>query len=305
MHSLFNHFKIVYIIFNKGMTKINRYGVQDLRQCKYCKKYFKPKFGNHKFCSAECSNNYIRDDFIKILIREKKNKTHHKTENVATIKQNEDINTNLVQTSKDEYTLNCKHCGKVFITKNKLGKYCSIICREQDRANMRLEKSKAQTNNFNRDELYVIEQVKYLINMALISTAVSSFSSYGFTESLKDKIRERDDYTCQVCGSGLNLHVHHIIPRKWGGTNETENLITLCASCHNAIETKDIEYATTKCLKNLKKDDLTHKYTNYEVIYKQKIKDLEVLFNMILQSFHEEEVAYEILQIINNIIDEG
>lgn len=170
---------------------------------------------------------------------------------------------------------------------------------------MRLEKSKAQTNNFNRDELYVIEQVKYLINMALLSTAVSSFSSYGFTESLKDKIRERDDYTCQVCGSGLNLHVHHIIPRKWGGTNETENLITLCASCHNAIETKDIEYATTKCLKNLKKDDLTHKYTNYEVIYKQKIKDLEVLFNMILESFHGEEVAYEILQIINNIIDEG
>lgn len=43
---------------------------------------------------------------------------------------------------------------------------------------------------------------------------------------------------CFVCGES-NLPVlqkHHIIPRRYGGGNSNENLVTLCASCHEAIE---------------------------------------------------------------------
>ena len=51
----------------------------------------------------------------------------------------------------------------------------------------------------------------------------------------------RDNYTCQRCGthpegSGpgwQQLEAHHIIPRNEGGTDDDENLITLCVSCHD------------------------------------------------------------------------
>jgi 5-methylcytosine-specific restriction endonuclease McrA len=44
----------------------------------------------------------------------------------------------------------------------------------------------------------------------------------------------RDGYRCRAsgCGSAHFLDVHHLIPRERGGTNDPENLITLCASCH-------------------------------------------------------------------------
>lgn len=57
-------------------------------------------------------------------------------------------------------------------------------------------------------------------------------------------VLERDAYTCQVCGrtdKGPNLHVHHKIPFKQFSSyleaNRTENLITLCSSCHQRAET--------------------------------------------------------------------
>jgi hypothetical protein len=43
---------------------------------------------------------------------------------------------------------------------------------------------------------------------------------------------------CFVCGE-KNKHVlqeHHIVPRRHGGGESKENLVTLCANCHAAIE---------------------------------------------------------------------
>lgn len=43
---------------------------------------------------------------------------------------------------------------------------------------------------------------------------------------------------CFICGVA-NSHVlqeHHIVPKRHGGTDRDENLVTLCASCHQAIE---------------------------------------------------------------------
>jgi len=46
-------------------------------------------------------------------------------------------------------------------------------------------------------------------------------------------VRRRDNYTCQSCGkSGPSLQVHHNKPRKHGGIDEPDNLITLCTQCH-------------------------------------------------------------------------
>ena len=65
-----------------------------------------------------------------------------------------------------------------------------------------------------------------------------SFEPYPpmFNETLKRKIRERDNYICQItlCGK-LGKTVHHIDYDK--NNNEPKNLITLCKSCHTKTNT--------------------------------------------------------------------
>lgn len=43
---------------------------------------------------------------------------------------------------------------------------------------------------------------------------------------------------CYICGNNHQhvLQEHHLIPQRLGGSDEEENLVTLCANCHNCIE---------------------------------------------------------------------
>jgi len=43
---------------------------------------------------------------------------------------------------------------------------------------------------------------------------------------------------CQVCGDvrPRSLEEHHILPRRFGGSDHDGNLVALCASCHRALE---------------------------------------------------------------------
>jgi 5-methylcytosine-specific restriction endonuclease McrA len=43
---------------------------------------------------------------------------------------------------------------------------------------------------------------------------------------------ERDDWTCQYCGSRANLTVDHVIPRSKGGLSSWENIVASCAPCN-------------------------------------------------------------------------
>lgn len=45
-------------------------------------------------------------------------------------------------------------------------------------------------------------------------------------------IYHRDNYACVLCDDNRRLQIHHCIKRSQGGTNEPENLVTLCATCH-------------------------------------------------------------------------
>lgn len=37
---------------------------------------------------------------------------------------------------------------------------------------------------------------------------------------------------CELCGYGLTVETHHILPRKKGGLHEINNLTVLCPNCH-------------------------------------------------------------------------
>jgi hypothetical protein len=66
--------------------------------------------------------------------------------------------------------------------------------------------------------------------------------NYGFANT-KAYVLNRDNYTCQYCkgkSKDSKLEVHHIIFRCYGGSDEPENLITLCKTCHDKLHTGKI-----------------------------------------------------------------
>ena len=80
--------------------------------------------------------------------------------------------------------------------------------------------------------------------------------NYGYS-SRREAVLHRDNYTCQCCGKkNCRLEVHHIKFRSNGGTDDEENLITLCEDCHKGVhagtvvlnkkpkKSKDLKHAT-------------------------------------------------------------
>lgn len=56
-------------------------------------------------------------------------------------------------------------------------------------------------------------------------------------QELREYVLERDDYTCQGCGSDVqrDAPIHHMVPLGCGGANSRRNLLTLCEECHGRI----------------------------------------------------------------------
>ena len=48
----------------------------------------------------------------------------------------------------------------------------------------------------------------------------------------RDRIFARDG-GCYRCGWKEGLTVHHVLPKRMGGTNHEENLVSLCEGCHH------------------------------------------------------------------------
>lgn len=66
--------------------------------------------------------------------------------------------------------------------------------------------------------------------------------NYGFANT-KAYVLTRDDHTCQYCkgkSKDQRLEVHHIIFRSQNGSDEEENLLTLCKTCHDALHDGEI-----------------------------------------------------------------
>jgi hypothetical protein len=55
---------------------------------------------------------------------------------------------------------------------------------------------------------------------------------------LRWAVWERDNFTCQFCGTRRRLSVDHIIPESQGGKTELDNLQTLCVPCNSSKGTR-------------------------------------------------------------------
>lgn len=56
--------------------------------------------------------------------------------------------------------------------------------------------------------------------------------AYRQKQSFKEFIRQRDNYTCQLCGHHPSYEVDHIIPFAEGGLSTPENSRILCSLCN-------------------------------------------------------------------------
>ena len=67
--------------------------------------------------------------------------------------------------------------------------------------------------------------------------------------NVKAYVLFRDKYTCQHCKTkNGTLHVHHIVYRSNGGSDEETNLITLCESCHKKLHKGELVCFESKLL---------------------------------------------------------
>lgn len=52
------------------------------------------------------------------------------------------------------------------------------------------------------------------------------------SDEQRNRIHKRDGYRCVLCGNSHNLCLHHRKKVSEGGTNDDDNLVTLCYPCH-------------------------------------------------------------------------
>ena len=90
----------------------------------------------------------------------------------------------------------------------------------------------------------------------------------------REYILYRDNHTCQHCKGKSNdviLEVHHIIPRKEGGSDRPDNLLTLCKTCHENHHKGKI---------NLKVKKLSNSYDMSTKMNILKDRLMNLLYNM-------------------------
>ena len=88
--------------------------------------------------------------------------------------------------------------------------------------------------------------------------------NYGYS-SRREAVLHRDNYTCQCCGKkNCRLEVHHIKFKSNGGTDDEENLITLCEDCHKAIHVGTI-------VLNKKPKKMSLKYATHTSIIRSQL----------------------------------
>ena len=108
-----------------------------------------------------------------------------------------------------------------------------------------------------------------------------------YWQDIREQILKRDNYTCKLCNSENNLHVHHQSYEFLGNENLDE-LITLCNKCHFYIHkiNRNLNYTTYQ------------KCNEYNRVSQQKEKE-DNIFNKFVYENIDKFIS------ILNIIDES
>ena len=274
------------------------------KQCIICGKIFTVKDKKGNYCSDHCKYLVYSHKVCKIYIYNCSycGKGYITTNVSSKYCSNSCEYSMLNQGAKSKiYYSNCKKCDKLIVSRYNNQSFCSRDCQTT------YVDDKGINSNSDEVTRYVAKKVNNLIRPVLTLESKCGLNYYnisGFSDSVKLKVLERDKYECQTCLCNYGLEVHHIIPRILGGSHDESNLITLCSSCHRAIETRDIDYAIKKCTKNyLTKSEKSFSEVDYETLVKKIDYKLSKLFTQILHDVDcLEDEKNDILIEIDDII---
>lgn len=115
----------------------------------------------------------------------------------------------------------------------------------------------------------------------------------SISKSLRFKIFEKDNFTCQYCGRKppqVILHIDHIHPKSKGGTDDEINLTTSCQDCNLGKRDKIIKNPKTKkeiiqVLENAKESE--EQLNEYYKYLKKKEKKYNKIINEISDYWSE------------------
>jgi len=227
--------------WKKGSIPWNKQKQTEIK-CLYCAELFfvSKSRKDRKYCSKECFDESRRGT-----------KINHKLEcqcGICKAKRKEFVGVNHPR-YKEKINIICEQCGKIFnvpFCRKKEAKFCSYKCAGLYRKEHFSDETREKLRNFSIgktwEEIHGVKKahdMKRNQSLFLGGTGIPyEITEYGgeFNETLKEKIRNRDNRTCQICKkieeeNGRKLEVHHIDSDK--KNNDINNLIALCLSCHS------------------------------------------------------------------------
>ncbi len=123
---------------------------------------------------------------------------------------------------------------------------------------------------------------------------------YGFNNT-KAYVLHRDGYTCQHCkgkSKDKRLHCHHIIFKEEGGSDDPDNLLIMCKTCHNLLHAGKV----TLKVRGSKKGRLKHA-TQMNVIRNQTLKRTNAIETLgYITKTHREALGFKKTHAIDALI---
>jgi 5-methylcytosine-specific restriction endonuclease McrA len=151
---------------------------------------------------------------------------------------------------KEWPTVKCDHCGTNYEAKPYLAnarRFCSASCRNE----FRRQCSGVANPRFKRvNRICSICGSGFSVVPSRLTRGTSVYCSMecgreGRRRKIAGKPRrgtdqgsgiraakKRDGFACRICGFADVVHGHHIIAKSLGGSNQLDNLITLCPNHH-------------------------------------------------------------------------
>ena len=145
----------------------------------------------------------------------------------------------------------CENCDNVHDGTYGSGRFCSTKCSrgfstkaKRTEINEKVSRT-LSSDNTSKDER---KSIRSIAKHAAYVRKVEATSILDMSNRTTMKILRRMKLPCFSCGwfhDDVVGDVHHIIPRKDGGSNENTNLTYICPNCHrlahsNVIKSKDL-----------------------------------------------------------------
>ncbi len=240
-----------------------------IKKCKHCGKLFRvpPSLEYRKFCSIECSRlgqrtakgrrwtedeaDFVRKNYKRMTIGEIARRLG-RTKNAVALYIHYKM-PDLERKTKPSRVYKCSCCGKEFRAyqsqRKGVLKFCSYKCKVAYQSD---ELVKTKCDNCQKE--IEIPKHRFARGKRHFCSKSCMYSYYSGSNhplwrgggyrhdkspsfrKVKRMVLERDGYRCQICGTGKDLSVHHIIPYRISKRDDPDNLITVCNSCHARMD---------------------------------------------------------------------